>query len=211
MTELDLEIDAGELVHVAGPNGCGKSSLLRVLTGVVEPRRGRVTRDAPCAFVPERVALPDGMRAGRWLRLSGAQGAPVPPGLDRACGSLSKGELQKVALAGALHAARKRPLVLALDEPWAGLDSDAREDLGAHLAAAAVRGSAVVFTDHSRAATIHATRTISLGGEMPVHAPAAVRIALARNGERDAVVVREPQLAARLADGWEISDAEPLA
>jgi heme exporter protein A len=210
MTELDLEIGAGELVHVAGPNGCGKSSLLRVLAGVVEPRRGRVTRDAPCAFVPERVALPGGMRAGRWLRLSGAQDAPVPPGLDRACGSLSKGELQKVALAGALDAARTRPLLLALDEPWAGLDPDAREDLGEQLAAAAARGSAVVFTDHTRAATIHATRTINLGGGMPAHAPAAVRISLARDGERDAVVVREPQLAARLADGWEISDAEAL-
>jgi ABC-type nitrate/sulfonate/bicarbonate transport system ATPase subunit len=119
--------------------------------------------------------------------------------------------LNKVARAGALSAARQRPVALALDEPWAGLDSDARVDLGEQLATAAIRGSAVVFTDHSRAATIHATRTLSLGGETPVQAPAAVRIALARNGERDAVVVREPQLAARLAEGWEISDAEPLA
>jgi ABC-type transport system involved in cytochrome c biogenesis ATPase subunit len=210
MTGLDLEIGAGELVHIAGPNGCGKSSLLRVLAGVVEPRRGRVTRDAPCNFVPERVALPGGLRAGRWLWLSGAHGVPVPAGLDRACGGLSKGELQKVALAGALHEARERPVVLALDEPWAGLDADARCDLGAQLAAAAAQGSAVVFTDHSRAATVQATRTVSLGGELPAPDTADARIVLVRGGERAAVVVRDPRLAARLADGWKISDAELL-
>jgi ABC-type multidrug transport system ATPase subunit len=39
-----VRVRPGELVHVAGPNGCGKSSLLRVLAGVVEPRRGSVVR-----------------------------------------------------------------------------------------------------------------------------------------------------------------------
>jgi len=86
---LRLHVAAGELVHVAGPNGCGKSSLLRVLAGVVEPRRGRVSRGAPCAFVPERLSLPDGLRAARWLRLAGGLATPLAGELDRRCRELS--------------------------------------------------------------------------------------------------------------------------
>src|SRR5215207_7114622 len=126
---LRLHVAAGEFVHVAGPNGCGKSSLLRVLAGVVEPRRGRVSRGAPCAFVPERLSLPDGLRAARWLRLAGARGALLAADVDRRCGELSSGQLQKLAVVGALHVARERPAVLVLDEPWTGLDAGARAAL----------------------------------------------------------------------------------
>lgn len=210
VADLRLHVTAGELVHVAGPNGCGKSSLLRVLAGVVEPRRGRVARSAPCAFVPEHLALPDGLRATRWLRIAGARGAPLAADADRRCGELSNGQLRRVALAGALHAARERPAVLVLDEPWAGLDAGARAALGEELGAAADRGSAVIFTDHSGAATLRATRTLRLGGEPRAVPPARIRVALARGDERADVVVHEPELAVLLADGWAIRDAEPL-
>ena len=210
IVDLWLRVAAGELVHVAGPNGSGKSSLLRVLAGVVEPRRGRVSRGAPCAFVPERLSLPDGLRAARWLRLAGGPATPLAGELDRRCGELSKGQLQQVALAGALHAARERPAVLVLDEPWAGLDAGARAALGEQLSAAADRGSAVIFTDHSGASTLRATRTLRLGGERGAAPQSRIRVELARGDEQAAVVVHEPELAARLADGWAIRDAEPL-
>jgi len=207
---LRLHVAAGELVHVAGPNGCGKSSLLRVLAGVVEPRRGRVSRAAPCAFVPERLSLPDGLRAARWLRLAGARGAPLAAHVDRRCGELSSGQLQKLAVVGALHVARERRAVLVLDEPWTGLDAGARAALDEELSAAVGRGSAVIFTDHSGAATLRATRTLRLGGEPDAAPPSRVRIGLARGDEQAAVVVHESELAARLADGWTIRDAEQL-
>jgi ABC-type transport system involved in cytochrome c biogenesis ATPase subunit len=206
--DLTLAVAAGELVHVAGPNGCGKSSLLRALAGVVEPRRGRVTRAAPCWFVPERLELPAAMRAGRFLRLAGAAGARVD-GTDRRCGELSQGQLQRVALAGALERAHDRPAVLVLDEPWAGLDAPARAALGSGLASAADRGSAVIFTDHSGAGTLRATRTLSLG-DRSEHADARVLVALARGGEETTLVVADPAFAARLGAGWTVRDAEPL-
>lgn len=211
VADLRLHVAAGELVHVAGPNGCGKSSLLRVLAGVVEPRRGRVSRGAPCAFVPEQLSLPDRLRATSWLRIAGAREAPLAAEVDRRCGELSNGQLQQVALAGALHAARERPAVLVLDEPWAGLDTSARAALGEELGAAADRGSAVIFTDHSGAATLRATRTLRLGGEPRAVPPAGIRIRLARGEERAEVVVQEPELAALLAERWAIRDAEPLS
>jgi len=210
LDDLSLGIEAGELVHVAGPNGCGKSSLLRVLGGVVEPRRGRVTCSAPRAYVPERLALPAGMHAKRWLGLVGAAGVDLPAELRRPCGRLSKGQLQRVALAGPLHRAAIAPTMLVLDEPWAGLDPDGRVALGDELVASAQRGSAIVFTDHTGAATVRATRTVALGGGTPGPLPGVprVRIELTRGEERTWVVVDDADLAARLRDGWTISRGE---
>lgn len=207
--DLSLRVRAGELVHVGGPNGCGKTSLLRALAGVVEPRRGSVTRAAPCWFVPERLELPPRLRAGLFLRLSGAGDASLDDA-QRRCGELSKGRLQRVALAGALEYARRGPALLVLDEPWAGLDAAARAGLGAELAAAAERGSAVIFTDHSGDGTLRATRTIGIGTDGGGAPPARVRIELARGADTKAVVVSDPALAARLAAGWTVRDAAPL-
>lgn len=164
---LSLRVRAGELLHVAGPNGCGKSSLLRVLAGVVEPRRGQVRRRAACAYVPERVALPESLQARRWLSLTGAVDAALPDELQARAGTLSKGQLQRLVLTGALDVGDDRDRILVFDEPWAGLDAAAREELGARLTAIAAGGSAVIFTDHSDAATVTASRTLALARVEP--------------------------------------------
>jgi energy-coupling factor transporter ATP-binding protein EcfA2 len=149
------------------------------------------------------------MAAGRWLALTGASAVPLADELRRACGRLSKGQLQRVALAGPLHGATQRPAVLVLDEPWAGLDPQARSQLGDDLVAAAQRGSAIVCTDHTGAAPLRASRTLRLAGD-DTEPPAGprVRIELARDGARAIVVVDEPELAALLRDGWEIRRGE---
>lgn len=155
-----VRVQPGELVYVAGPNGCGKSSLLRVLAGVVEPRRGRVARRARCVYVPEQAALPESLPAQRWLDVVGAGDAPLAAPLRTRVGRLSRGQLQRVVLTGALHGDDDR--ILVIDEPWAGLDATARDELSGRLAALAAQGSAVVFTDHGRAGDLTATRTVAL-------------------------------------------------
>jgi ABC-type Mn2+/Zn2+ transport system ATPase subunit len=157
---LAVRVRPGELVHVAGPNGCGKSSLLRVLAGVVEPRRGRVARRARCVYVPEQPALPESLPAQRWLDVVGAGNAPLPAPLRARVGKLSRGQLQRVVLTGALHGSDDR--ILVVDEPWAGLDAAARDELSGRLSALAAHGSAVLFTDHGGAGELTATRTITL-------------------------------------------------
>jgi ABC-type Mn2+/Zn2+ transport system ATPase subunit len=216
LRDFSLELGSGEMLHVVGPNGCGKSSLLRVLAGVVEPRRGRVRRAAPCVYVPERIALSDSLPARRWLRVTGAADTPLSEDLDRRCGALSKGQLQRVALAGAFSERRGRPCVFVLDEPWAGLDAPARAALGAEIGTLAQDGSTVVYTDHSGAATIAPTRTLQLGevtpevDDRPGVESARVRIELSRGDDRVSVTVNDADFAARLAEGWKIERGEPL-
>ncbi|MDO9354407.1 MAG: ATP-binding cassette domain-containing protein [Solirubrobacteraceae bacterium] len=216
---LDLEVGAGEVVHVAGENGCGKSSLLRVLAGDVAPRRGEIRRPATWAYVPERMALPDSLPAQRWLGMLGAADVDLPPELDRRCGALSKGQLQRVALTAALH--RPGGLVI-LDEPWSGLDVTAREWLERGITGAAAGGAAVLFTDHGRTGGLAATTRLVIGDGAPrrervVATPpptAAVRIVLARGEERREHQVttseRDAVLAGALSDGWGVERVEAI-
>jgi ABC-type multidrug transport system ATPase subunit len=155
-----VRVRPGELVHVAGPNGCGKSSLLRVLAGVVEPRRGTVLRRARCVYAPEQAALPESLPSQRWLRVVGAGDAELPAPLRGRTGSLSRGQLQRVVLTGVLHGAEDR--IVIVDEPWAGLDAAARDELSERLIALAADGSAVIFTDHGGVGDLTATRTLAL-------------------------------------------------
>ena len=160
---VTLALRAGETVHLAGANGSGKTSLLRVLAGLAAPARGTLVRQGGCAFVPERVLLAPGLRGGEWLaamrRLRGLapvgwEDAVATSGiasavLARPAATLSKGTLQRLALVEALRAEAG---LLLLDEPFAGLDAVGREWLGEELRGASERGAAVLLTDHSGSA-----------------------------------------------------------
>ncbi|MEE1788924.1 ATP-binding cassette domain-containing protein [Streptomyces sp. SP17BM10] len=162
---VDLAVRPGELVRIAGANGTGKSTLLRLVAGIERPSAGRVVRPGPVAYVPERFppALPfdaasyllrvgwvhglTDARARRgaqeWLdRFGIADRAGTP--LSR----LSKGTCQKVAVAQALLPGAR---VLLLDEAWTGLDPAARTVLDEAAAERAAGGGAVLFVDHDPA------------------------------------------------------------
>ena len=160
LSGVELSVGAGSAVQLAGANGSGKTSLLRVLAGVAAPRRGRVRRGGACAFVPERVALAPALEVGQWLgamrrlrRLPAADwddhaaaSGLEPDVLGRAGATLSKGMLQRIALLEAVHSGS---CVLLLDEPFAGLDAGGRGWLTGRLDAHLRAGGAIVATDHS--------------------------------------------------------------
>jgi zinc transport system ATP-binding protein len=130
---VNFAIRSGEIVTIVGPNGSGKTSLLRLLVGALQPSTGRVIRapGARIGYVPQRLAL-DGrmpMSVDRFLALAGRSTVPertatlARVGLeglgDRQMAELSGGQFQRALLA---HALMRKPDLLALDEPTQGLD-----------------------------------------------------------------------------------------
>lgn len=162
---VDVEIRAGQPLVVLGDNGAGKSTLLRLIAGCVAPTHGRVTgRPATVGYVPDRFPAHLRMPADAYLRhlrriRPGHTSTPDPValltdlgfrgGLRTPMSRLSKGNAQKVGLAQALCSGA--PL-LVLDEPWSGLDADARPVLTAAVEHIVGAGTAVVVTDHTRTA-----------------------------------------------------------
>jgi zinc transport system ATP-binding protein len=154
LRDLSLEIDRGEFVAIAGPNGGGKTTLLKLILGLERPTSGRVEvhaqrigylaqRAQPGVDAPLTVReLVSAGRAPR-TRLIGPLGAGdreavrvaiervgLLPQADRRLSELSGGQQQRAFIAKALAA---DPELLVLDEPTTGVDAESQESLGALL------------------------------------------------------------------------------
>ncbi len=220
LRDVDLTVRAGDVVHVAGANGSGKTSLLRVLAGLARPRHGELRREGTAAFVPERIQLAPALRPLEWLgamrrlrglgaldwRAAAADSGLDPAKLERPAARLSKGMLQRVALLEALHA---KPALLLLDEPLSGLDTVGREWLNEQLASG---GTAALLTDHS--GTVAPTERLLLrdGRCAPTSLVARLTIHATRDGERLERDVREDESDALLRElleaGWHVERVE---
>ncbi len=181
---IHARIPRARMTAVVGPNGAGKSTLLDVLAGVLAPTAGGVERivgHSP-AYVVQRSAAPDTLpitvRAtvemgrwasrGPWRRLTARDRSVVEDCLrrlgvqdlaDRPLGALSGGQRQRVLVAQGL--AQESDLLL-LDEPAAGLDTEARACIDEVLAAATADGVTVVAVTHDPAAADRADHRLAL-------------------------------------------------
>lgn len=176
--DLSFEVGRGELLAVIGPNGSGKSTLIKALVGLLPAWRGRVevlggdpaAARSRLGYMPqaERVdwRFPITVRevvsmglyrrrwgAGRWRALRGGD-----PRVDQAMaqtrvadlagrqvGDLSGGQQRRVLLARTLV---RRPEILLLDEPAAGLDTTSEHELLELLRAQAGAGATVIVATH---------------------------------------------------------------
>ncbi len=168
VTGVEFELRAGERLALLGPNGGGKTTILRALLGQLPPRAGSLRVDASCGSVPqtersrldypvsalEVVAmgalsrLPWWRRPGREAREQ-AQRALARVGLAELGGStfgeLSGGQRQRVLIARALV---QDAQVLLMDEPFTGLDRPAGERLESLISDLAGEGHAIVMATH---------------------------------------------------------------
>ncbi len=180
---IDLRVYPGERGCLVGPSGAGKTSLLRVVAGLVRPTAGRVRLEGArpaLGWVPQRPAvLPatvlENIALGRpgvdertarqvlevaglgsWLR-SLPLGLRTPlPGLDAA---LSLGERRRLAVARSL--AGPGPRLWLLDEPTSGLDRAGARRLVTELSRI-IDGTTAIIATHDPAAAALGQRTIEL-------------------------------------------------
>lgn len=168
LADVSLALTAGAPTVLVGPNGSGKTTVLRLLMGLIAPTSGRMTWAGRATTAGERLALvsqhpvmlrrsafgnvtyaltaagmPWRRRRGRAAELLAQVG--LTGQAERPARKLSGGERQRLALARALA---REPQVLCLDEPTASLDpanTKATEEIVAAIAATGVK---VVMATH---------------------------------------------------------------
>lgn len=120
----------GDVLHLSGPNGIGKTSLIRILAGLMRPFEGSVDRLGGIGLLDERPALDEYLPLGRalafWSRIDSARGdaaerLSLSGLLDVPVRYLSTGQRKRAALARLLGQSAQ---VWLLDEPLNGLDKD---------------------------------------------------------------------------------------
>jgi zinc transport system ATP-binding protein len=154
LQDVDLQVQRGEFVAIAGPNGGGKTTLVRIVVGLEQPTTGRVERLVrKIGYLPQRaqagldapVTVRELVSSGRASRarligpLNNADRSVVrnaiervglTPQADRRLSTLSGGQQQRAFIAKALAA---EPELLVLDEPTTGVDVEAQEAIAALL------------------------------------------------------------------------------
>ena len=151
---LDLRLEPGGAALVVGPNGVGKSSLIRLAAGLLRAAAGNVER-AEAALADEHLALDPRRSLGAALRFwSGLDGGDASAGLEAMGLSrlepvpvrmLSTGQRKRAVLARVI--ASGAPLWL-LDEPANGLDAEGQERLAEAMRAHRLGGGAILAATH---------------------------------------------------------------
>jgi ABC-2 type transport system ATP-binding protein len=170
--DVSLSIPRGQVFGLLGPNGCGKSTTLKVVLGLLPATAGEVTilgqpsatasARARTGFLPEAPYFHKFLTGRELVRycahLSGVPSGRVEAAVDEAValvdlreasgrlvGTYSKGMLQRIGLAQAIV---HDPELVILDEPTAGVDPVGAGAIGRIIEAMRVRGKTVVLCSH---------------------------------------------------------------
>ena len=172
LSDINLDINRGEIFALLGPNGAGKTTLIGIICGIVNPTRGRIVvgghdviRDyraarAMIGLVPQELAT-DSFETV-WATTSFSRGLfgkkPDPAHLEKVLKDLSlwdKKDSKIITLSGGMKrrvmiakALAHEPGILFLDEPTAGVDVELRKDMWDMVRALRASGVTIVLTTH---------------------------------------------------------------
>ncbi len=183
--EISIEVGAGEVIGLLGPNGAGKTTTFYMITGFIRPNAGRVFLDGTditkrpmykrarlgIGYLPQepsvfrRMTVADNIltiletqkltRARRKERLGELL---TDLNIEHIAGQygyqLSGGERRRVEISRALVS---EPLFMLLDEPFAGIDPIAVEDIQAIIERLRQKGLGILITDHNVRETLSIT------------------------------------------------------
>ena len=182
---VSLSVGEGEIVALLGPNGAGKTTTVKTISGLLVPRRGRVTlEDAPLtghppheivykgvAHVPEgrkifnRLTVAENLEMGAYSRADGGISEDLErvfnlfprlkERLTQVAGTLSGGEQQMLAIGRAMMA---RPRVLLLDEPSMGLAPVVVEQIFETIVDINRRGTTILLVEQNAAMALGIAR-----------------------------------------------------
>lgn len=169
---VDLAIEPGEIYGFLGANGAGKTTIFKILTGLVAPTSGEVwimgralsarASTSPIGFLPESGCYHDFLTAEEFLRftgqLCGMSRSRCAARIDEllqlvdltavrqvALRTFSKGMLQRIGIAQTLI---NDPPLLILDEPMSGLDPMGRKQMRELILGFKAAGKTVLFSSH---------------------------------------------------------------
>jgi len=169
LKQLSLELNAGECIALLGPNGCGKTTVIKSILGMVLPDEGQITFEGTdirrdnlyrrhIGYMPQIGRYPENMTIRQVIRMirgireeNHAITEPlyeqfgIEKMLDKKMRTLSGGTTQKVS---AVLAFMFNPKVLILDEPTAGLDPVAAEILKKRIIDEKNNGRLILITSH---------------------------------------------------------------
>ncbi|MEQ8388027.1 MAG: metal ABC transporter ATP-binding protein [Alphaproteobacteria bacterium] len=187
LEDVSLALGPGEILSLIGPNGSGKTSLVRVLLGLAVPDAGRIDRreGLRVGYVPQAVTIDRTlpltvrrftglfMRNGRDELETTLTELGVAHLADSPFQDLSGGERQRVLLARALLG---QPELLVLDEPTQGVDVTGQDEIYRHIRAARDRtGCGVLIVSHDLHLVMASTdRVLCLNGHVCCSGTAAV-------------------------------------
>ena len=194
LAPLTLDVRRGEAVALAGPNGVGKSTALRIVATLMAPTTGRasvcgydVLADAPA--VRRRIGVSLGSARSFYWRLparhnllffAALRGMPrrtaataidevaaeldLGPWLRLPASRLSRGALARLSVARALL---HGPLLIVLDEPFASVDGAGRDLVWRALERRMLRGQAVVLASHDADSLDRCDAVVRVGAGVP--------------------------------------------